>query len=164
MNVLGRETNAAMHADIVYSLTSITAVRRTHPEAPLGERGERGEFDVPEWVLEHINEFLARIGIYPFGRKTTSTKKRSWRRWRQAFRSHLNGWRLPLLVVLRSMLGVGGPGNGIVTLPRWKMEESMRLRTRLPRGEEVTVAISRWLVKGIIEVVGTILCSFFYDR
>ena len=72
MNVLGRETNAAVYADIVYSLTSITAVRRTHPEAPLGDRGEREEFDVPEWVLEHINEFLARIGIC---RKTTSTKK-----------------------------------------------------------------------------------------
>ena len=43
------------------------------------KNGEREELDVPEWVLERINELLTRIGMYPFPRKTTSTEDDSCR-------------------------------------------------------------------------------------
>ena len=68
------------HAEPPHALASQTTSASkggsgAHTEVLLNEHGEREEFDAPEWVLERIVELMIRMGMYPFARKTTSTKE-----------------------------------------------------------------------------------------
>jgi hypothetical protein len=85
-NLLGREINAAVYAEIAHALTSKTTTssksesdtiieEHEEGEGERGEREEREEFDIPEWVLDRVNEFVIRLGMYPFVHKTLGTKE-----------------------------------------------------------------------------------------